>query len=98
LQVEADIKPFRGILLGLFFVTTGASLDLQLLLHEWPIVLALLVGLLAVKIGIIGGSGLAFGLTRFPLIPAFLNLYYRAWKRMICPHFFLFCLQFVPND
>ena len=26
-QVEADIRPFRGILLGLFFVTTGASID-----------------------------------------------------------------------
>lgn len=63
--MEADIKPFRGILLGLFFVTTGASLDLQLLLHEWQIVTALLIGLLAVKIGIIGGSSLAFGLTRW---------------------------------
>ncbi len=27
---EADIRPFRGMLLGLFFVTTGASLDVQL--------------------------------------------------------------------
>lgn len=30
-QVEADIRPFRGLLLGLFFVTTGTSVDLQLL-------------------------------------------------------------------
>ena len=28
-QVEADIKPFRGLLLGLFFTTTGGSIDLQ---------------------------------------------------------------------
>lgn len=28
-QVEADIRPFRGLLLGLFFVTTGTSIDLQ---------------------------------------------------------------------
>lgn len=28
-QVEADIQPFRGILLGLFFVTTGSSLDVR---------------------------------------------------------------------
>lgn len=27
-QVEADIRPFRGLLLGLFFVTTGTSIDL----------------------------------------------------------------------
>ena len=26
-QIEADIQPFRGILLGLFFVTTGSSMD-----------------------------------------------------------------------
>jgi hypothetical protein len=28
-QIEADIRPFRGLLLGLFFVTTGATIDLQ---------------------------------------------------------------------
>ena len=28
-QVEADIRPFRGLLLGLFFVTTGTNIDLQ---------------------------------------------------------------------
>ena len=33
-QVEADIQPFRGILLGLFFVTTGSSLDVGLLLAQ----------------------------------------------------------------
>ena len=52
------------MLLGLFFVTTGASLDVGLLLHEWPIVLALLGGLLAVKIGIIGSTAQLFGLSR----------------------------------
>ena len=33
-QVEADIRPFCGLLLGLFFVTTGASLDVGLLLRK----------------------------------------------------------------
>lgn len=28
-QIEADIRPFRGLLLGLFFVTTGTSIDTQ---------------------------------------------------------------------
>ena len=28
-QIEADIRPFRGLLLGLFFITTGTSIDLQ---------------------------------------------------------------------
>ncbi|EIE26679.1 hypothetical protein COCSUDRAFT_52422 [Coccomyxa subellipsoidea C-169] len=63
-QVEADIRPFRGMLLGLFFVTTGASMDVSLLLHEWNIVLSLLVGLIAVKIGIIGSLAPFFGLSR----------------------------------
>ena len=62
--MEADIRPFRGMLLGLFFVTTGASMDVSLLLHEWNIVLSLLLGLLAVKIGIIGGLAPFFGLSK----------------------------------
>ncbi|KAK9801906.1 hypothetical protein WJX73_001117 [Symbiochloris irregularis] len=67
-QVEADIRPFRGMLLGLFFVSTGGSLDLQLLLHEWPIVMFLLVGLLATKVGIIGTVAQFFGLSRHEAI------------------------------
>ena len=62
--MEADIRPFRGLLLGLFFVTTGASLDVGLLLREWEIVVALLVGLIAVKILIIGSIAPFFGLNR----------------------------------
>lgn len=31
-QIEADIRPFRGLLLGLFFVTTGTSIDTQVFL------------------------------------------------------------------
>lgn len=63
-QVEADIQPFRGILLGLFFVTTGSSLDVGLLVQQWPLVLALLFGLLGLKITIISALGPFFGLTR----------------------------------
>ena len=63
-QVEADIRPFRGILLGLFFVTTGISLDLALLFQQWPIVLALTAGLIAVKVGIIGSMAPWFGLSK----------------------------------
>ena len=63
-QVEADIRPFRGILLGLFFVTTGSSLDLGLLFQQWPIVLALTGGLISVKVGIIGTVAPLFGLSK----------------------------------
>ncbi|KAL4424973.1 hypothetical protein ABPG77_002858 [Micractinium sp. CCAP 211/92] len=63
-QIEADIQPFRGILLGLFFVTTGSSLDVSLLLQQWPLVLTLLAGLLALKITVITALGPLFGLSK----------------------------------
>ncbi|KAG7022518.1 K(+) efflux antiporter 3, chloroplastic, partial [Cucurbita argyrosperma subsp. argyrosperma] len=62
-QIEADIRPFRGLLLGLFFVTTGTSIDTQLLFREWPNVLALLAGLIAIKTLIITAIGPRVGLT-----------------------------------
>ena len=68
-QVEADIRPFRSLLLGLFFTTTGSSMDLQLLYQQWPIAIALLGGLLAVKIGIIGSISQLFGLSKCPPHP-----------------------------
>ncbi|KAI3509445.1 hypothetical protein L1887_24716 [Cichorium endivia] len=62
-QIEADIRPFRGLLLGLFFVTTGTSIDTQLLIREWPNVLSLLAGLIVIKTLIITAIGPRVGLT-----------------------------------
>ncbi|RZC88496.1 hypothetical protein C5167_016304 [Papaver somniferum] len=62
-QIEADIRPFRGLLLGLFFVTTGTSIDTQVLIREWPNILSLLAGLIAIKTFIITALGPRFGLT-----------------------------------
>src|ERR1035437_195419 len=45
-QVEEDIKPFRDVLLGLFFVTVGMMLDIELLLANFVVVLAVLAALL----------------------------------------------------
>src|SRR5437867_9426967 len=42
-QVEEDIKPFRDVLLGLFFVTVGMTLDLSTVARNLPWVLLLLV-------------------------------------------------------
>ena len=39
-QIESDIKPFRGLLLGLFFLTTGASVDPIVIREQWTTVLA----------------------------------------------------------
>ncbi|KAL2343884.1 hypothetical protein Fmac_005169 [Flemingia macrophylla] len=62
-QIEADIRPFRGLLLGLFFLTTGTSIDMQLLFREWPNVLSLLGGLIVIKTLIITAIGPRVGLT-----------------------------------
>ncbi|XBH89211.1 hypothetical protein VPH35_081157 [Triticum aestivum] len=62
-QIEADIRPFRGLLLGLFFVTTGTSIDMQLLIREWPNVLSLLAGLIAIKTLITTALATRVGLT-----------------------------------
>jgi len=48
-QLEADIEPFRGLLLGLFFLSVGMSLDLALVAAEWQLVLAGVVAFMAVK-------------------------------------------------
>lgn len=63
-QIEADIKPFRGLLLGLFFLTTGASVEPLVLQQEWPTVLALTGGLIAFKAIITTLLGPLFGLSR----------------------------------
>lgn len=48
-QIENDIRPFRDILLGLFFATIGMNLNLGLLLEFWPRILLFTVALLSIK-------------------------------------------------
>ena len=54
LQVEEDIKPFRDVLMGLFFVTIGVKLDLNILLDLWWQVLLVLLALLTIKAAVVG--------------------------------------------
>ncbi|MGH8750440.1 MAG: cation:proton antiporter, partial [Burkholderiales bacterium] len=60
-QVEDDIKPFRDVLLGLFFVTVGMLLDVRSVLENWVAVGALLVALVLFKILLIAGLSRLFG-------------------------------------
>jgi CPA2 family monovalent cation:H+ antiporter-2 len=53
LQVEEDIKPFRDVLLGLFFVTVGMLLDLNVVLDHAPTVAGLLIAMLAGKAALV---------------------------------------------
>ena len=48
-QLEADIEPFRGILLGLFFIAVGMSLDLALVVAEWRLILLSVLALMTAK-------------------------------------------------
>jgi CPA2 family monovalent cation:H+ antiporter-2 len=52
-QLETVIRPFRDVLIGLFFITIGTLLDLQLLIRQWWLVLLLVVGLQLAKILIV---------------------------------------------
>lgn len=64
-QVEAVIKPFRDILLGLFFISVGMLLDLRALVHEFWLVAALLVAMLVLKGAIMAGVARLSGLPPF---------------------------------
>lgn len=48
-QLEADVEPFRGILLGLFFMSVGMSLDLPVALANWPVILIGALAFMAVQ-------------------------------------------------
>jgi glutathione-regulated potassium-efflux system protein KefB len=48
-QLEADVEPFRGILLGLFFLGVGMSLDLSVLKTDWRIIIAGVAAFMAVQ-------------------------------------------------
>lgn len=52
-QVEADIKPFRGFLLGLFFMSIGMLLNLELLVKNLELILLLSLGIILLKTAVI---------------------------------------------
>lgn len=60
--LEADIEPFKGLLLGLFFIAVGMSVNFGLLATEFLTVIALVVGLVGLKAGILWGLGALQGL------------------------------------
>ncbi|AOF89585.1 transporter, monovalent cation:proton antiporter-2 family protein [Sinorhizobium sp. RAC02] len=48
-QLEADIEPFRGILLGLFFLGVGMAIDLTVIAANWQLVVASVIGYMVAK-------------------------------------------------
>jgi glutathione-regulated potassium-efflux system protein KefB len=49
-QLEADVEPFRGILLGLFFLGVGMAIDLTVIAANWQLVVASVIGYMVAKI------------------------------------------------
>lgn len=63
-ELETDIQPFKGLLLGLFFITVGASIDLAGFLADPLRLVALTLGLMVAKAAVLAVLGRAFGLRR----------------------------------
>ena len=61
-ELEANIEPFKGLLLGLFFIAVGMSADLGLVADRPAAVVGLALGLLAVKAVVVYGVGRLWGL------------------------------------
>ena len=59
-ELEADVEPFRSILLGLFFLVVGMMLDLPAIARSPLFIVTMAAALIAVKAGIVFGIGLAF--------------------------------------
>jgi len=60
--LEADIEPFKGLLLGLFFIDVGMSVNFGLLTTDFGTVIALVFGLVALKAAVLWGLGYFAGL------------------------------------
>lgn len=63
-QVEAEIRPFHDILLGLFFISIGMLLDWRLVLDQWPLVLVLCLLPVLFKAALVTVLAYAFGATK----------------------------------
>ena len=63
-ELESDIDPFKGLLLGLFFISVGASINFSLLTNTPFLVFGLAVGLMTIKFVVLFGLAKVFRLPR----------------------------------
>ncbi|HEX9660173.1 MAG TPA: monovalent cation:proton antiporter-2 (CPA2) family protein, partial [Rhodothermales bacterium] len=68
-ELESDIDPFKGLLLGLFFIAVGASIDFRLILESPWLIAGLVLAVIAVKFGVLFGLSRVF---KFSLDQGFL--------------------------
>jgi CPA2 family monovalent cation:H+ antiporter-2/glutathione-regulated potassium-efflux system protein KefB len=67
-ELEADVEPFRSILLGLFFLTVGMQLDLHAIADRPVFVVGMALALIATKTIVIGGIAMAFRMAWRPAL------------------------------
>jgi len=61
-ELESDIDPFKGLLLGLFFITVGAGINFGLLFENLSLFMVLTFGLIVLKVAVLYGLAVAFKL------------------------------------
>ncbi|MCU0524379.1 MAG: monovalent cation:proton antiporter-2 (CPA2) family protein [Elainella sp. Prado103] len=61
-ELMSNIEPFQGLLLGLFFISVGASIDFNLILQQPLLILSLVLGVALLKSGVLFGLGQFFQL------------------------------------
>jgi monovalent cation:proton antiporter-2 (CPA2) family protein len=62
-ELEADIEPFKGLLLGLFFITVGMSANLNLVREQPLTIIGLILGFMLVKVAVLRAIGRLAGLS-----------------------------------
>ena len=63
-ELETDIEPFKGLLLGLFFIAVGMSIDFAVVMQRPLLIAVLVTGFLAVKAGVLWAMGRAMPLPK----------------------------------
>jgi CPA2 family monovalent cation:H+ antiporter-2 len=61
-ELESDIEPFKGLLLGLFFITVGAGINFGVLFEAPGVIVSLTLAMMVLKGGVLYGLGRLFGL------------------------------------
>ncbi len=59
-ELETDLEPFKGLLLGLFFITVGAGINFALLFGDWALIIGMALLVILVKGAVLYGLALAF--------------------------------------
>ena len=61
-ELESNIDPFKGLLLGLFFITVGAGINFEVLVSSWIVVGSITLAVIVIKAGVIYSLASRFGI------------------------------------